>query len=383
MDKESSSQQKLYLGFDVSEKSIEVFGVCGTQSTEKAIRIENSRSSIQSLLTHLKDKEQVCIVMETGTHSTWMSRYIREIGFEVIVSHARDLALIYGASKKNDRIDAEKLARLAQADRKLLHPIEHMSEERQQDLMIIKCRALLIKQRTQLINTIRGMLRTFGIKDHSTSVRNVKNFELSNLPSQVITALSPLLQQIRFTEMQIRYYDREITKLCKKYQVTEILRQIRGVGPAISLTFVLLVGDISRFPDPKRLAAYFGVVPKQDQSGETDKQTNITKAGNSLMRVLLIQGAQYILGPFGTECDLRDYGKRIEARGGAIAKKKARVAVARKLIILMHRLWSNPEKEYIPCFKALNREKHIKLRKVLEQQGYRQGIIHNPLTNLV
>lgn len=125
--------------------------------------------------------------------------------------------------------------------------------------------------------------------------------------------------------MQIRYYDREITKLYKKYQVTEILRQIRGVGPAISLTFVLLVGDISRFPDPKRLAAYFGVVPKQDQSGETDKQTNITKAGNSLMRVLLIQGAQYILGPFGTECDLRDYGKRIEARGGAIAKKKARL----------------------------------------------------------
>lgn len=95
MDKESSSQQKLYLGFDVSEKSIEVFGVCGTQSTEKAIRIENSRSSIQSLLTHFKDKEQVCIVMETGTHSTWMSRYIREIGFEVIVAHARDLVLIY------------------------------------------------------------------------------------------------------------------------------------------------------------------------------------------------------------------------------------------------------------------------------------------------
>ena len=136
--------------------------------------------------------------------------------------------------------------------------------------------------------------------------------------------------------MRIRYYEREITKLCRKYQATEILRQIHGVGPAISLTFVLLVGDISRFPDPKRLAAYFGLVPKQDQSGETDKQTNITKAGNSLMRVLLIQSAQYILGPFGTECDLWDYRKRIEARRGAIAKKKARGAVARKLIILMH-----------------------------------------------
>lgn len=381
MNQEDRKQEKLFLGFDVSEKSIEIFGVCGTESSEKTIRIENNQSSIQALLAHFKNKNQVCIVMETGTHSAWMSRYIRTMGFEVIVAHARDLALIYGANRKNDRIDAEKLARLAQADKKLLHPIEHMSEERQQDLMIIKCRALMVKQRTQLINTIRGLLRASGIKDHSTSVRNIKNFKLSDLPAPIITALSPLLQQIRFIEMQIRYYDREIAKLCKKYQATEILRQIHGVGPAISLTFVLLVGDISRFPDPKRLAAYFGVVPKQDQSGENNKQTSITKAGNSLMRVLLIQGAQYILGPFGVPCDLRDYGKRIEARGGAIAKRKARVAVARKLLILMHRLWSNPEKEYIPCFKAQNREEHIRLRKMLEQQ-HRQKMIGNPLINL-
>lgn len=284
------------------------------------------------------------------------------------MAHARDLALIYGANKKNDRIDAEKLARLAQADKKLLHPIEHISEERQQDLMVVKCRALLVRQRTQLINTIRGLMRASGLKDHSISSKNMKNLEIAEFPRPLMPSILPLIQQIRFAELQIKTYDREVCKLCKKYKETEILRQIKGVGPEISLTFVLLVGDPRRFYDPKRLAAYFGLVPKQDQSGETDKQTSITKSGNGLMRVLLIQGAQYILGPFGEDSDLRDYGKRIESRGGSIAKKKARVAIARKLIMLMHSLWLHPDIPYSPHFKKQNKEIHSELMKTFPKK---------------
>lgn len=244
---------------------------------------------------------------------------------------------------------------MAQADKKLLHPIEHMSAEQQQDLMVIKCRALLVRQRTQIVNAIRGMMRASGLKDHPIPTTSMKNIPKEDFPPELVPAIYPLIQHIKLLETQIHRYDRELLKLCQKHKVTEVLRQIRGVGPAISLTFVLLVGDIKRFPDPKRLAAYFGLVPRQDQSGETDKQTSITKSGNHLMRVLLIQGAQYILGHFGEECDLRDYGLRIASRGGSIAKKKARVAVARKLIVLMHRLWTHPEIPYAPHFKRQNK----------------------------
>ncbi len=116
--------KKVYVGFDVSEKTIETFAVCGKETSKGSCKIENSPAGIQKFLALFKRTDEVCVVLETGTHSLWMSRLIGSLGIEVIVAHARDLALIYGSDKKNDRLDAEKLARLAQADRKLLHPIQ-------------------------------------------------------------------------------------------------------------------------------------------------------------------------------------------------------------------------------------------------------------------
>ena len=262
--------------------------------------------------------------METGTHSLWMSELIEKLGFEVIVAHARDLALIYRSDKKNDQLDAEKLARLAQADRKLLHPVKHMTLERQTDLTVLKARDLVVRQRTQLINTIRGLLRAAGHKliEEEYSTRTIKKC-CSALPEYMRPAIMPLLQQICYLDLAIKEYDRLVRKLCKKYPATKILQQITGVGELTSLAFVLIVGDPHRFDNAARLCAYLGVVPKQDQSGDTDKQLGITKKGNKLGRKLLIQAAHYILGPFGPDSELRSYGFRIQARGGKIAKKKS------------------------------------------------------------
>lgn len=352
--------KKIYVGFDVSEKTIETFAVCGNESSKGSCKIENSKKSIEKFLLMFKNPAQVCIVMETGTHSLWMSEFIGAHGFEVIVAHARDLALIYGSDKKNDSLDAEKLARLAQADRKLLHPIKHMTMERQIDLTIVKARDLVVRQRTQIINTIRGLLRSAGHKliEVEYSSETIKKC-CNSLPEEMKPAIAPLLQQISYLDLAIKEYNLQLKKLCKKYPATEIIQQIPGVGPVTAVAFVLIVGDPNRFENSARLCAYLGVVPKQDQSGDTDKQLGITKKGNKTMRRLLVQAAHYILGAFGKNCDLRAYGMRIQSRGGKAAKKKSYIAVARKLVTVMLALWQHPEQPYLPEFKQKNSKNKV------------------------
>ena len=352
MSKCSTKNQKVYVGFDVSEKKIEIFSVCGTKTINGRVQISNEPDAIREFLSIFEEPKNVCVVMETGTHSLWMSELIKELGFEVIVAHARDLALIYHSEKKNDRLDAEKLARLAQADKKLLHPVEHMTMERQDDLMVIKARDLVVKQKSQILCTIRGLLRSHGCKmiEAQYTAAGLKKC-YSDLPAEVGSVLAPLLQQICYLDLAIKEYDRQVKKLCKKYPETDILRQIPGVGELTALAIVLIVGNPRRFKTSARLCAYLGLVPKQDQSGNTDKQLGITKKGNKLGRRLLIQAAHYIMGPFGTESRLRSFGLRIQSRGGNSAKMKSFVAVARKLVTVMFALWMHPEIPYDPHFK--------------------------------
>ena len=201
----STENKKVYVGFDVSEKTIEIFAVCGTETSKGSCKIDNNHDAIKKFLSTFKDPSRVCVVMETGTHSLWMSELIKGLGFEVIVAHARDLALIYRSDRKNDQLDAEKLARLAQADRKLLHPVKHMTLERQTDLTVLKARDLVVRQRTQLINTIRGLLRAAGHKliEEEYSTRTIKKC-CSALPEYMRPAIMPLLQQICYLDLAIK-----------------------------------------------------------------------------------------------------------------------------------------------------------------------------------
>ena len=356
MNKSSTKTKKVYIGFDVSEEKIIIFAVCGEETSKCCLQIKNDSESIKQFLSGFSDPRRVCVVMETGTHSPWMSELIKKLGFEVIVAHARSLALIYGSDKKNDKLDAEKLARLAQADRKLLHPVEHMSMARQTDLMVIKARDLVVRQRTQTINSIRGFLRSCGCKtiEAECTANSLKKC-CSALPAEVKLAVVPLLHHLCYCDSIIKDYDRRIKKLCKKYPETDILRQIPGVGELTALSFVLIVGNPKRFQNAARLCAYLGLVPRQDQSGNTDKQLGITKKGSKLGRKLLIQAAHYIMGPFGPDCKLRAFGKRIQARGGNAAKMKSFAAVARKLVTVMFALWMHPDISYDPNFKKCGR----------------------------
>ena len=141
----------------------------------------------------------------------------------------------------------------------------------------------------------------------------------------------------------------------ESYPETELLRQVEGIGPLTALTFVLTLEDPYRFEKSRSVGAYLGLVPASDQSGERDPQRRISKEGDEMLRRLLVGSAHYILGPFGSDSDLRRHGEKIASRGGKNAKKRAVVAVARKLSVLLHRLWVNAE-VYDPLYNTHRRQ---------------------------
>jgi transposase len=156
---------------------------------------------------------------------------------------------------------------------------------------------------------------------------------------------------------RVRQYDRKLEAVSKEhYPETELLRQVEGVGPLTALTFVLTLEDPYRFEKSRSVGAYLGLVPARDQSGDRDPQKRISKEGDQRLRKLLVSGAHYILGPFGSDSDLRRHGEKIASRGGKNAKNQAVVAVARKLSVLLHSLWISAE-VYEPLRNTHRRER--------------------------
>src|SRR5438876_37999 len=159
-------------------------------------------------------------------------------------------------------------------------------------------------------------------------------------PPAVRPALAPVLEQLQQLTTTIRGFDRAVEHRCaQSYPETARLRQVTGVGPVTALAYVVVLDDPTRFRRSRAVGAYLGLRPRRSQSGEQDPQLRITKAGNPFLRRLVVQAAHYILGPHGPDCDLRRHGERIAARGGKNAKKRAVIAVARKLAVLLHHLW--------------------------------------------
>ena len=284
------------------------------------------------------------IAIEVGGHSPWVSRCLRALGHETIVANARQVKLISQSSRKNDKLDARTLARLARADPELLRPVRHRSEEAQMDLMSIRVRAALVEQRTALINAARGLAKSVGERMAACASSQVSVERMRDLPQRLAERLRPLLEQIESLSAQIETCDREIERIAReRYPETALLKQVSGVGLLISLTFVLTLEDPGRFQKSRDVGCYAGLRPKRSESGRRQPELRITKEGDPYLRKLLVQGAHHVLGWRGPDCDLRRWGQRLAARGGKNAKKRAVVAVARKLAILLHRLWVTGE----------------------------------------
>jgi transposase len=284
------------------------------------------------------------IALEVGTHSPWASRLLGELGHEVLVANPRRLRMIYQNRSKQDRIDARSLARVARMDPALLSAVEHRPERMAQDLSVLRARDLLVRTRTRLVNHVRGAVKATGNRLRRCSTRRFAEEVPEQMPAAIQEALKPILSAIKAVSEQIRQLDKRVEELCREsYPETTVLRQVPGVGPKVALWYVLTLQSPDRFRRGRAVGAYLGMVPARRQSGEHDPQLRITKEGDGDMRRMLVQAAQYQLGPFGPDCDLKRFGKRLAERGGKNARKRAVVAVARKLAVLLHRLWRTGE----------------------------------------
>ena len=342
--KASSRKQpegNLTVGIDLGDRSSRYCILNQDGEVARAGSVATTKKDLNRVFGGLRHSR---LALEAGTHSPWVSRHLKSLGHEMIVANPRRTRLIAGSSNKNDRLDAETLARLARVDPKMLFPIRHRGEQAQADLTVIRTRAALVEGRTRLINAARGLTKSFGERLHNCDARYVDQELAQDLPPVLKGAIEPLLQQIGELSGRIQEYDGMIQGMAReRYPEVALLTAVGGVGVLMALTFILTLDDGNRFSRSRDVGAYLGMRPRRRQSSQSDPQLGISKEGDVYLRKLLVQGAHVILGRRAPDSDLRRFGQRLIARGGKGAKKKARVAVARKLAVLLHHLWVTGE----------------------------------------
>ena len=337
----SKKVEQWTIGLDLGDKASR-FCVLGEGG---AVKSEGSVATTRKAMTvAFAGMERCRIAIEVGTHSPWLSRLLQSLGHEVVVANPRQVKLIGASSRKNDRMDARTLARLARIDPELLRPIRHRSEKAQADLMVIRVRAELVEARTSLVNSARGLTKAMGERLPACDSDSLGVARLAALPAGMKATLEPLLEMVEELTEKIHGSDERIEQIARTdYPETTLLQQVWGVGPLIALTFVLTVDDAERFNRSRDVGCYVGLRPKQSDSGASQPPLRITKEGDGYLRKLLVQGAHCILSRRGPDTDLQRFGRKLSERGGKNAKKRAVVAVARKLAVLLHRLWVTGE----------------------------------------
>jgi transposase len=329
------------VGFDIGDRSSLVCAIDAVGECVEESKVPTTKRGVEVAFAR---REPCLVVLEAGTHSPWISRQIESYGHEVVIANPRMLPLIYKSTDKDDSNDAERLARLGRSDRRLLSPLKHRSSDVQETLSIILARDALVRVRTSLINHCRGSVKSTGERLPRTGAERFHRLA-SQLPVSRQAALAPVMQSLEAISLQIKQLEQIIKQRCESdfAEDTSAMTQVGGVGPITALGYVTTLEDPNRFKKARDVAGYLGLKPRRARSGDSDPQLRITKAGNPYLRRLLVGSAQYILGPFGPDTDLRRWGMKLSARGGKNAKKRAVVAVARKLAVLLLKLWKTRE----------------------------------------
>ena len=337
--KQQHQDSEVTIGLDLGERRHRFCALDGKGEVVEEGSLNNDRVWLAGLSARYQG---ALVVMEAGAHSPWISRYLEGLGFEVIVANPRKVRAIYQDQRKSDQRDALMLARIGRMDRALLYQVRHGSEQAQQDLLRIKLRDSLVRARVSLINSVRFSLKSLGYAVRNPSSERFHKVAMEKLPEAVREMIAPSVQALAELSARIAVLEREISKLAQtKYPQALLLQQVPGVGALTALYYVLKIEDPTRFNNVRDVGAYAGLCPRRDQSGGSDPQLRISKCGDAYLRRLLVSAAQYILGPFGPRSALRDYGLMLAAGGTARAKKRAVVAVARKLCVLLLSLWKN------------------------------------------
>jgi len=335
----NNDSTKITIGMDLGDKHNHICVLTGAGEDISEHRVDNTPSSVAEFFGGFANPERVTVAIETGTHSPWVCHVLQDMGMNVLVANARKASLIYDTTVKTDTRDARMLARMARFEPGLLFPIQPRDRQSQTNLALTRARGGLVKSRTQLICMVRGLVKSSGGRLPACSAPSFHTKVAEHLPAELRPAVGPVLDVIATLTARIGDLDRQVRLLCRSMPETGRLMQVAGVGPLTALTFVLTVEDPLRFARCRDIGPYLGLTPGKDQSGQNDAPQSITKAGDASLRHLLVEAASYILGPFGPDCDLKRHGMKIAARGGKVAKRKARVAVARKLAVMLLSLW--------------------------------------------
>jgi len=329
------------IGCDLGDRKSDLFVIRPDETTWRPKPLATTRDGFREFFA---GRPMAHVVLEVGTHSRWTSALLEELGHVVTIANPRKVRLIAESDQKTDEFDPELLARLARADVKLLSPIEHRGEQAQAGLAIPKTRDALVRCRTMLVNQARGLVKSFGFRLPTCDAESFHRKTKPDVPEALKPALLPIYEVLEELAKRIAAFDRKVEELVKtRYPDAEVVAQMKGVGLLTGLVFVLTLEDKKRFAKSRDVGPFLGLTPRRRKSGLGDPQLGITKAGDPFLRRLLVQSAHYILGPFGEDSDLRRWGLQLCQRGGKSAKKRARVAVARKLSTLMHRLWVTGE----------------------------------------
>jgi transposase len=327
------------IGCDLGDKKSSLCVLWPDGRCERPPPIRTTREAFRAAFT----RAPAHVVIEVGTHSRWVNSLLKEMGHRVTVANARRVRLISQSDSKTDEMDAELLARLGKTDVKLLAPIQHRGAEAQADLAVPKARDALVQCRTRLVNTCRGLVKSFGDRLPKCTAESFHRQTKEHVPMILKPALQPIFEALEALEAAIDKEDKGIVELAKKYEDVEVISQPNGVGVLTALVFLLTLERSERFTKSRSVGAYVGLRPRKRQSGDDDPQLRITKAGDPFLRRLLVQSANFMLGPLGADSDLRRWGLQLAKRGGKKPRQRAKVAVARKLAVLMHRLWVTGE----------------------------------------
>jgi transposase len=326
------------IGCDLGDTTSEVC-VLKADGTKQRATVRTTRAGMRLFFT----RPAAHVVIEVGGHSRWASALLTELGHRVTVANARRIQLISQSNNKTDQNDAELLARLGRADIGLLSPVVHRKPETQADLAVAKARDVLVATRTRLVNHVRGTMKSFGDRIPTCRAETFVRHTRDLVPELLKPALDPIYEALEAIEKKIREYDKTIDRVAERYPDVAAVSQPAGIGTLTGLVYVLTLEDKQRFAKSRMVGAYLGLRPRKRTSGNDDPQLRITKAGDPFLRRLLVNGAHYVMGPFGPDTDLRRWGLELAKRGGKNAKKRAVVAVARKLAVLLHRLWVTGE----------------------------------------
>ena len=326
------------IGIDLGDK---MSRYCIVDQQGEVVEEGSFRNQGSSIETHFGGEPRR-IALEAGAQSAWISRELKKLGHQVIIANARQLKWITASDTKSDPVDARKLALLARADVGLLAPVEHRTAEQQAELAVIRARDAILRARTLLINSARGIAKGFGVRLPKSITGTFGQRAVDALPEFLRAALSGLLDKVDALSREITGYDQHIGELAEKHPELARLESIPGVGRLTAMTFVLTLGRAERFAHSRDVAGFLGLRPKQRQSGARDPQLGISKSGDPYLRKLLVQCSHYILGHWGRDSALRRWGLA-KSEGGQKATLRAIVAVARKLCVLLHRLWVSGE----------------------------------------